>query len=78
MKKYNTMTVQELEDENARLMQAKAEIREQQKELVAVLDAKRADAALAEDVKKLQEKHGAKLQVLNPGGIASAEGVNGE
>jgi len=75
---YGDMTIEQLEIENQSLMQKKTALREQQKKLAKVLDAKRLNASLAKDVKKLEEKHSAKLQVVNPGGIDTAEGVNGE
>jgi hypothetical protein len=72
-KTIDTMTVAELEAENQRLMLARQEIIAQQRVLGEMLDKRRAEQDLAEDIEKLKAKHG--VQTISAQGIASAEAV---
>jgi len=74
MADYEKMSIEELEQASQALMQQRSELRERHRELVRVLDAKRREQALAEDLAKIGEKHGV---VISPQGIASQESVQG-
>jgi len=76
---YADMTYQELDTENRRLMAEKAAIREQQREVVALMDKKQAqeDARRKFDNMSDPEKTAFLQIVTNAGGIESAESVNG-
>ncbi len=77
MMHYDTMSIDELEAENARLMAERAALRKQQQALVAAIDTKRAEAAVAADLQALQARHGVTVQVVAPSAIDSAEQVKG-
>lgn len=77
MNDYEDMDIEQLEAANAGLMQQRSKLRAEQTKLVAVLEHKRREAAMAADLKKLRERHGVEVQVVKPDGIASAEQVNG-
>lgn len=74
---YTKLSIEALEARNQEIMASRADLRREQRELVAVLDIKRAASALDEDMKKLEQRHGVKAQVIAPAGIDSAEVVNG-
>lgn len=73
------MTVEELEQANQNFMAQKEELREQQRQLHAVLDRKNEEAAATAKVENMSDTERAALgRVLeNVGGIASGEDVGG-
>lgn len=73
MNKLENMSIEQLEARNQELMQQRAEISKQQRELSVVLDQRRAEEALAKDVEALKAKHN--VQTIKVEGIPSAEQV---
>lgn len=69
------LTLEELETEQARLQAAAAELRTRRRAVAAELDDRRANLALAQDMARLEQKHGATIQQLYPKGIQSTAAV---
>lgn len=73
---YEKLDIEALESLNQDYMAQRSEIAVEQFKLTEVLDRKRQQKALADDLEKLQAKHGVKAQVISSDGIESEESVN--
>lgn len=77
MTDYESMSIDELEAENSRLMQSRKDIKAQQLALTATLDAKRKRLAVAEEIARIRERHGVDVQIVGPSAIETSEAVRG-